>query len=60
MINALFCRWCSLEVEDKAEPSMGAPRPPRWVHYPGGYSTCFPQQADSPRAEPKVNEVRSA
>lgn len=25
----------------------------RWVHVPGGYATCFPQQSNSPRAEPE-------
>ncbi|WP_042400047.1 hypothetical protein [Streptacidiphilus carbonis] len=47
------CRWCDREIEDKAEPAMGGPRPPRWVHYPGGYSICFPQQPGSTWAAPK-------
>lgn len=53
MIDVRYCRWCGKEVEDKAEPGMGGPRPLRWVHYPGGYSICFPQQSGSPRAEPE-------
>jgi hypothetical protein len=47
------CAYCGREIDDRAEPGMGGPTPPRWVHVPGGYSICFPQQAaTSPRATP--------
>ncbi|MCZ7413130.1 hypothetical protein [Streptomyces sp. WMMC897] len=46
------CAHCGLEVEDRGDPGFG-PYMPRWVHLPGGYSACDPQQgADSPRATP--------
>lgn len=49
----VVCTHCGLEVENKSDPCMSGRWTPRWVHYPGGYSICFPQRgADSPRAEP--------
>ncbi|GAA2803388.1 hypothetical protein [Streptomyces showdoensis] len=51
--EALRCAHCGLEVEDKGDPSMDGNHHVRWVHVPGGYSICFPQQsASSPRATP--------
>lgn len=47
------CRHCSEEIANKGQPSMGGNHEILWVHVPGGYTPCYPQQgADSPRAEP--------
>jgi hypothetical protein len=50
------CAHCGLEVEDRGHPVArdgGFGWHPKWVHVPGGYHTCWPQQgANSPRAEP--------
>lgn len=53
MTSPLTCRHCLREIEDKADPCMSGAWPPRWVHVPGGYSICFPQERNSPRAEPQ-------
>lgn len=48
------CAHCGLEVEDRGDPNPGGPWEIRWVHVPGGYQTCHPQQgASSPKATPK-------
>jgi hypothetical protein len=49
--EAARCVHCGLEIEDRGDPGFGT-YTPRWAHIAGGYRTCFPQQADSPRAEP--------
>ncbi|WP_405479938.1 hypothetical protein [Streptomyces anulatus] len=49
--TATRCTHCGLEVEDRGDPGFGR-YTPRWVHIPGGYQTCNPQQANSPRAAP--------
>lgn len=51
------CAHCGLEVEDRGHPvardGEGFGWYAKWVHVPGGYSLCHPQQAGSPRATPK-------
>lgn len=52
------CAHCGLEVEDRGHPvardGEGFGWYSNWVHVPGGYSICHPQQAAaSPRATPK-------
>ncbi|MBT2429415.1 hypothetical protein J7F02_28315 [Streptomyces sp. ISL-112] len=47
------CAHCGLEIEDRGDPGFGT-YTPRWVHIPGGYQTCNPQQPNSPRATPAV------
>ncbi|MFC8282909.1 hypothetical protein [Streptomyces cyaneofuscatus] len=55
------CVHCGLEIEDRGDPGFGT-YTPRWVHIPGGYQTCNPQQASSlhatPPAAPAVPEER--
>lgn len=53
-----MCANCHLQIENRADPSMNGPREPHWVHIPGGYTACFPQQADSPRATPAPESVQ--
>lgn len=48
---ATQCVHCWLEIEDRGDPGFGT-YTPRWVHIPGGYQTCNPQQPNSPRAAP--------
>ncbi|MEU0157960.1 hypothetical protein ABZ154_03705 [Streptomyces sp. NPDC006261] len=48
---ATQCTYCWLEIEDRGDPGFGT-YTPRWVHIPGGYQTCNPQQPNSPRATP--------
>ncbi|WP_331764499.1 hypothetical protein [Streptomyces anulatus] len=48
---ATQCVHCWLEIEDRGDPGFGT-HTPRWVHIPGGYQTCNPQQPNSPRATP--------
>lgn len=45
---------CGKEIEDRGTPNMGGPPHVKWVHIPGGYTVCHPQQPDSPRAEPRA------
>lgn len=55
------CAHCGLEVENRGEPSMDGNHHVLWVHVPGGYSVCFPQQsASSPRATPAVGQPAEA
>ncbi|MBT2379010.1 hypothetical protein J7E90_17050 [Streptomyces sp. ISL-111] len=49
--TATRCAHCGLEVEDRGDPGFGT-YTPRWVHIPGGYQTCNPQQPNSPLAAP--------
>ncbi|WP_411119012.1 hypothetical protein [Streptomyces sp. 058-1L] len=49
--TATQCTYCWLEIEDRGDPGFGT-YTPRWVHIPGGYQTCNPQQPNSPRATP--------
>ena len=47
------CAHCGREIENRGDPSMDGNHEVRWVHVPGGYTVCFPQQAaTSPRATP--------
>jgi hypothetical protein len=46
------CAHCGLPVENRGDPNPFGPWEVRWVHVPGGYSMCNPQQPGSPRAEP--------
>jgi hypothetical protein len=51
------CVHCGLEVEDRGHPVArdveGFGWYSNWVHFPGGYQPCFPQQgSDSPKATP--------
>ena len=46
------CVNCGLEAENRGTPSMGSAGYDNWVHVPGGYAVCFPQQPNSPRATP--------
>jgi hypothetical protein len=48
------CAHCGRDVENRADPGFGGPGPDRWVHLPGGYTICHPQQTDSPRATPST------
>ncbi|MEV6074953.1 hypothetical protein AB0L80_07580 [Streptomyces sp. NPDC052069] len=48
---ATQCTYCWLEIEDRGDPGFGT-YTPRWVHIPGGYQTCNPQQPNGPRATP--------
>ncbi|MFW3474429.1 hypothetical protein [Streptomyces microflavus] len=48
---ATQCTYCWLEIEDRGDPGFGT-YTPRWVHIPGGYQTCNPQQPNSPVATP--------
>ncbi|MGQ4733421.1 hypothetical protein ACUN3E_37905 [Streptomyces sp. Ju416(a)] len=48
---ATQCVHCWQEIEDRGDPGFGA-YTPRWVHIPGGYQTCNPQQPNSPVATP--------
>ncbi|WP_327376225.1 hypothetical protein OG393_21100 [Streptomyces sp. NBC_01216] len=51
------CAHCGLEIEDRGHPLIQEHSNwySIWVHVPGGYSVCFPQQgASSPRATPAV------
>jgi hypothetical protein len=54
-IPVSLCAFCGLEVEDRGHPTAregeGFVWVPAWVHVPGGYRTCYPQQgATSPKA----------
>lgn len=47
------CVHCGLEVEDRGHPFITETSVFHsvWVHVPGGYTACFPQQGGrSPRA----------
>jgi hypothetical protein len=46
------CANCGLEIENRGDPDMGGNHEIRWVHIPGGYTICHPQQPNSPRATP--------
>lgn len=47
------CVHCGLDVENRGEPSMDGNHEIKWVHVPGGYRACYPQQgARSPLALP--------
>ncbi|WP_371624077.1 hypothetical protein OG245_15300 [Streptomyces sp. NBC_01116] len=48
---ATQCVHCWQEIEDRGDPRFGT-YTPRWVHIPGGYQTCNPQQPNSPLATP--------
>lgn len=48
---ATQCAYCWSEIEDRGDLGVGT-YTPRWVHIPGGYQTCNPQQPNSPRATP--------
>ncbi|MEU6661224.1 hypothetical protein [Streptomyces sp. NPDC046821] len=50
------CANCRREIENRSEPNMGGPARDNWVHLPGGYTICHPQQPNSPRAEPAEQE----
>lgn len=43
---------CGKDIEDRGTPNMGGPPHVKWVHVPGGYTLCDPQQPNSPRAKP--------
>jgi hypothetical protein len=46
------CANCGLEIENRGDPDMGGNHEIRWVHVPGGYTVCNPQQPNSPGATP--------
>jgi len=50
------CANCGQPIEDRATPCMSGRWEPLWAHVPGtglgGYTVCFPQQPNSPRATP--------
>jgi hypothetical protein len=46
------CANCGREIENRGDPDMGGNHEIRWVHVPGGYTICHPQQPNSPRATP--------
>jgi hypothetical protein len=46
------CANCGREIENRGDPDMGGNHEIRWVHVPGGYTVCNPQQPNSPRATP--------
>lgn len=50
----VMCATCGQEIEDRSDPDMAGRHTPRWVHVPGGYQVCYPQQLPSPRAAPAV------
>lgn len=55
------CQHCGLEVEDRGDPSMDGNHHVHWVHIPGGYSICYPQEPGSPfRATPAVGQLAEA
>lgn len=51
------CAHCGRDVEEKIDPDMGGNHHRWWVHVPGGYTPCNPQQgARSTKAEPAPPE----
>ncbi|MFE1272095.1 hypothetical protein [Streptomyces sp. NPDC058758] len=55
------CQHCGREVEDRGDPSMDGNHRVLWVHVPGGYTLCNPQQAaHSTRAAPAVGQPAEA
>jgi hypothetical protein len=49
------CTTCGREIEDRGHPLIQRDSNwyAKWVHVPGGYMACFPQQGgNSPRAVP--------
>jgi hypothetical protein len=55
------CAHCEQEIEHKMiHPNMDGNHQMQWVHVPGGYTICYPQQGStSPRATPAAPaEVR--
>lgn len=51
------CVTCGLEIENRGDPCITGNHRDRWVHIPGGHSICFPQQPNSPRAQPATEET---
>lgn len=51
-VDQLVCMHCRVAVENRSEPSMSGPPRPHWVHVPGGYSVCDPQNPLTTRATP--------
>ena len=55
------CQHCGREVEDRGDPSMDGNHRVLWVHVPGGYTLCNPQQAaHSTRAHPAAGQPAEA
>lgn len=52
-----MCLHCHQQIDNHGDPDMGGNHHTRWVHIPGGHSICFPQQKNSPRAEPTAPSV---
>ncbi|MGS2592048.1 hypothetical protein [Streptomyces hebeiensis] len=51
------CAHCGLQIEDRGDPGFGT-YTPCWVHIPGRYTVCYPQQGGaSSRAEPAASAV---
>lgn len=47
------CVHCGLDIEDRGRMSMDLNHQvSSWIHDPGRYEICYPQQKNSPRAEP--------
>jgi hypothetical protein len=55
-VDVVRCE-CGKEIEDRGTPNMGGLPHVKWVHVPGGYTVCYPQQPNSPRAEPAEGEA---